>query len=214
MLDSVLELNKERGNRLRECRKQKGLTQEQLADLAELSIQHISLIENGKRGMSLESVKKFCSILEVRERYLLCEDNFKTTTDAYWGDDKASTTLSDGITSFYQLCGLDLTDTCVITQNECLHVFPPRAIFPILEIDGQEKYIIYINNKPVEITNIYQKVTIDGTEYTLNEKEFAILNLTITNAAKSAIKSFGLSLNFINEERNALYQQLDAYEKP
>lgn len=71
------ELNRECGKRLRECRLEKNMTQEELASASFLSVQQISYIENGKRGMSLESVRNFSEILGVDEKYLLGETSFK-----------------------------------------------------------------------------------------------------------------------------------------
>ncbi|MBA4700912.1 MAG: helix-turn-helix transcriptional regulator [Ruminococcus sp.] len=76
------ELNKKRGKRLKECRKYiPGMTQEQLANLSHYSIQHISMIENGKRGMSLEAARVFSALLDIREKYLLCEDDYRTNAE-------------------------------------------------------------------------------------------------------------------------------------
>ncbi len=46
-------------------RKLKGYTQEQLAEMADLSVQHISRIENGCYIPSLNSFFKFVSILDI-----------------------------------------------------------------------------------------------------------------------------------------------------
>lgn len=74
-----VDLNKNRGNRLKECRKNVlGMTQEKLAELSTYSVQHISMIENGRRGMSAEAAKTFGKILGVRKDYLLCESDAKT----------------------------------------------------------------------------------------------------------------------------------------
>lgn len=71
------------GNRLKECRLERHLTQEQLAEAANLSKQHISYVECGKRSLSLDTVRSIAKILKVRESYLLCEDEFKTDSDQY-----------------------------------------------------------------------------------------------------------------------------------
>lgn len=76
-------LNKKRGLRLKDCREASGLTQEALSMKAGYSIQTISYIENGKRGMTIESARIFGKYLEVRMEYLLCEDNYKTVRDLY-----------------------------------------------------------------------------------------------------------------------------------
>lgn len=75
--------NIECGLRLKDCRKNKGLTQEKLATLSNYSVQTVSYIENGTRNMSREAAHAFSQILEVREEYLLCEDNSKTIEEKF-----------------------------------------------------------------------------------------------------------------------------------
>lgn len=74
-------LNKKCGVRLKECREESHITQETLSIDTNYSIQTISYIENGKRGMSTEAARIFSKRLKVRMEYLLCEDNFKTYSD-------------------------------------------------------------------------------------------------------------------------------------
>ena len=62
---------------LREQRKQKLLSQEQLADLAGLDRTYISLIETGKRNPSLSTIVDLAAILQIEVIDLLLE---KTTT--------------------------------------------------------------------------------------------------------------------------------------
>lgn len=80
-MDKKYTKNIECGLRLKECRKSKGLTQEKLAISSNYSVQTVSYIENGTRNMSREAAHAFSKILEVREEYLLCEDNAKTVDD-------------------------------------------------------------------------------------------------------------------------------------
>jgi transcriptional regulator with XRE-family HTH domain len=58
---------------LREQRKKKSLSQEQLADLANLDRTYISLIETGKRNPSLSTISDLASILEITIQDLLLE---------------------------------------------------------------------------------------------------------------------------------------------
>lgn len=62
---------KEIGKRIVECRQQLGLTQEQLADSADLSPQFISYAESGKRAMRPENLLKLSVALNVSADYLL-----------------------------------------------------------------------------------------------------------------------------------------------
>ncbi len=75
-------INLEQGNRLRECLKDKRMSQKELSEKSDYTPQHINNIINGKRNMSQDSAEIFANILEVRKEYLLCRDNFKTLNSA------------------------------------------------------------------------------------------------------------------------------------
>ena len=60
------------GKRIRETRKQRGLSAEELAEIADLSTVYISYIENAKRKPSLESLIKISNALEIT--MVLCQD--------------------------------------------------------------------------------------------------------------------------------------------
>ena len=62
---------KEMGERIAQCRKSLGLTQEQLAEAAELTTQAISLFESGKRSLRAESLLKLALALNTSTDYLL-----------------------------------------------------------------------------------------------------------------------------------------------
>ncbi len=64
-------LNKEIGLRLISLREHFNLTREQLSELAGVSDRFIYDIESGKKGMSAESLYKFCKALNVSADYLL-----------------------------------------------------------------------------------------------------------------------------------------------
>jgi len=52
------------GKKVRQIRKDKGVSQEKLAELAELDRTYISDIENGKRNVSIETIFKIAKALE------------------------------------------------------------------------------------------------------------------------------------------------------
>jgi transcriptional regulator with XRE-family HTH domain len=52
------------GKKVRQIRKDKGVSQEKLAELAELDRTYISDIENGKRNVSIETVFKIAKALD------------------------------------------------------------------------------------------------------------------------------------------------------
>ena len=64
---------------LREQRKKKFLSQEQLADLAHLDRTYISLIETGKRNPSLSTISDLANILEIAIHDLLLEPTQQQT---------------------------------------------------------------------------------------------------------------------------------------
>lgn len=53
------------GNRIRSIRKEKGLTQEQLANKAQLTYQYIGAVERGARNASIDSLERIISALDV-----------------------------------------------------------------------------------------------------------------------------------------------------
>jgi len=53
------------GNRIREIRKMKGLTQEQLAELVNIEQKHVSRIELGKSAPTFERLELFSQVLDV-----------------------------------------------------------------------------------------------------------------------------------------------------
>lgn len=61
------------GERIRKVRKQKHLTQEQLAEVCGLSTAHIGHIERGTRALSIESLITISEVLNVSTDYLLLD---------------------------------------------------------------------------------------------------------------------------------------------
>ena len=59
------------GERLKKARKQKQLTQEQLAEKIDVSIAFLSRIERGSSQINLKRLNQICEILEVSEGYIL-----------------------------------------------------------------------------------------------------------------------------------------------
>lgn len=65
------EINVSLGRRLQQTREHRGLTQEKLAELLEVGVQHISNIERGVTGISLTALSRACELLDVSADYLL-----------------------------------------------------------------------------------------------------------------------------------------------
>lgn len=53
------------GNRIKEIRKEKGISQEKLALKAELDRTYIAGVESGKRNLSIKSLEKILNALEI-----------------------------------------------------------------------------------------------------------------------------------------------------
>lgn len=66
-----ISLYREIGKRIRERRKQMHLTQEQLAELIDVTPQMISTAENGSKGIRPENIIKLAKALGVSSDYLL-----------------------------------------------------------------------------------------------------------------------------------------------
>ena len=67
----MVNINKELGKKIRELRKKKELTQEDLAYKAGLDYSYINQIENGKRNPSMEAVEKIAKALGVKVQALV-----------------------------------------------------------------------------------------------------------------------------------------------
>ena len=68
-------------NRLKELRKEKALTQADLAELLEVTKLTISNWENGVSSIKSDRLKKLCEIFDVDAPYLLGYNNVKNETD-------------------------------------------------------------------------------------------------------------------------------------
>ncbi len=70
------------GRRIQSRRRQQGLTQEQLADKMNVSIQMISNLERGNKAIRIDNLVNLCQILDVSTDYILTgretRDDFHT----------------------------------------------------------------------------------------------------------------------------------------
>lgn len=64
-------INVEVGSRIKKARLDAGLTQEQLAEMVNLSTKNISMVECGISGISLSTLQKLCVALDVSSDHLL-----------------------------------------------------------------------------------------------------------------------------------------------
>lgn len=65
------EINIRIGNKIREIRQSKGLSQEQLAEIAEVHRTYIGMIERAEKNITLVSLEKIAKALGVEIRELL-----------------------------------------------------------------------------------------------------------------------------------------------
>lgn len=65
--------NKQIGKRIKKAREDKGITQEQLAELADLSATHVSVIERGVKTLKLDAFVSIANALEVSADALLID---------------------------------------------------------------------------------------------------------------------------------------------
>lgn len=62
------------GKRVREERLKKGLSQEKLAEIAELHRTYIGMIERGEKNITLENIEKIAKALEISLGKLLTSE--------------------------------------------------------------------------------------------------------------------------------------------
>ena len=75
-------LQKKLGQRIAALRKTRKLTQEQLAEALNCSVEFISLVERGVNSPSVAGLEKFARILKVEVRELLCQQfNYGSTLE-------------------------------------------------------------------------------------------------------------------------------------
>jgi ribosome-binding protein aMBF1 (putative translation factor) len=66
------------GDRIRTIRKENGLTQEQLAEMAKVHYRYISDIERGERNISIETLEKVMDALKVLPNELFKFENIES----------------------------------------------------------------------------------------------------------------------------------------
>lgn len=173
-----LESNKKRGIRLRECRKEKGITQEQLSERAHFSKQHISYIECGARGMSYDAAVVFSDILKVRKEYLLCEDDYKTShqeSEQFLNTFEADSKLAIDILNLF---GIKILARVIITadgnkfvstdNNHKIFVPENLVINNDIEINGTQQTVQSIKIR-IEVNGIQKELSTDTLYYMITD---------------------------------------------
>lgn len=72
------------GDRIRQRRKQLGLTQEDLSNRADVTTQTISNAELGLKGMRPDTIIRICAALEISTDYLLLGKINDTDKSLFW----------------------------------------------------------------------------------------------------------------------------------
>lgn len=90
------QINVEIGSRIRQARLQQKITQEQLAELVDVTVQYISDLERGVTGTSVATIVKLCQVLDVSSDFLLMgktsipDEQLETKLAAVTPDEKAA----------------------------------------------------------------------------------------------------------------------------
>ena len=71
------------GDRIRETRKKRGLTQDRLAEKLDISVEYVSQIERGIKTPSMQNFIKLVEVLDVSADYLLRDT---VSTRSLYGD--------------------------------------------------------------------------------------------------------------------------------
>ena len=79
---SKKDINIEIGANIQAAREQAGYTQERLAELLELSPNHISAIERGVSAISLEALRKICELFGISSDVIIFGNN-EQSDDVY-----------------------------------------------------------------------------------------------------------------------------------
>ena len=69
------------GNRIRDLRKKKNISQEKLAELSELDRTYINSVENGKRNISIENIEKIAKALNCSLQDFFTSENFNNKSN-------------------------------------------------------------------------------------------------------------------------------------
>lgn len=206
-----------KGKRLKECRKENGFTQEELAEKVSCSSNLISMIECGKRNLTEDLAVDFSKLLHVSKDYLLAKNNYKTIRDerkkalALYSQADTAFKLylqSFGIDVYVHLKGLDtMSEDEQYLNNQPISFHDYNTSPDVLEpfkLDGEDACIIY----PDDITfpEIYEidYITISDPIHNINididEDTYVELQDDIESLALFSIER----LPFINNRKQSV----------
>lgn len=70
------------GEKIRQCRKEHNLTQEQLAEKIDIAPNYLGQIENGRRGVNLTNLVKIANELDITFDFLMSDVNSTAIKEA------------------------------------------------------------------------------------------------------------------------------------
>lgn len=136
------------GAKIKEIRKQKGLTQKQLGDLCGMADSAIRRYENGNANPKIETLKKIASALEVSLDSLLPFEEYMKT----WKDKKERERLNSP-SLLETLSAGDVFSTNDITEHKLISDYrklndngKTEALKRIEELTEVPKYTQYLNS--------------------------------------------------------------------
>ena len=97
------------GDRIKETRKVRGLTQEQLAEQLDITVEYVSQIERGLKMPSMQVFLKLIEVLDVSADYILRDS---VSTGRLYGDNAIGRKL-DGLTPKQRIALEALIDTFI-----------------------------------------------------------------------------------------------------
>ena len=80
-----MNIKQEIGQRIKRVRKQKGLTQEELAEIMEISSRNLSNIELGNSFPKPETLEKFLKVMDITTQTLFANDSVKSNEELLEG---------------------------------------------------------------------------------------------------------------------------------
>ncbi len=89
------ELNAVIGEKIKELRKKKKMTREQLAEKTDVSTRFLADVESGKVGISVLTLKKICTVLNTTSDYILGISSYTDEEQQYAEIDKKIKNLDE-----------------------------------------------------------------------------------------------------------------------
>lgn len=190
-------LNKLRGKRLSDCRKLRDLTQQELAEKSYLTVNYISMMENGKRSIDWDKAVLFAKILDVSADFIMCQSDIVDNTGKYQKalDEDTFGKCDSLFISFLESTGYKITFNVVKSRDKDKN--PIRASLDQLSCfclsDSHCKYTSQDKTSEVLITEVYiNGVTISyGAFVFLINRIYDYLRFTLDN-----IKDFKFDFDY------------------